>query len=149
MQVLHITNGHGQEGAWLVCHSRDHLHPHRKYMDAFIHYHCCIWGRGGGRCKGTFSLKNGNMSAIVINNVCNNLFFSLNVGNIWEYFVKYCQSHRTLLWIWMMLCCNMGLTQRKKQQVQMWNPSKYNIVGTKETSMFHSHFSMGMLHNSI
>ena len=21
-----------------------------------------------------------------------------------EYFVKYCQSHRTMLWIWMMLC---------------------------------------------
>ena len=24
--------------------------------------------------------------------------------NIWEHSVKYCQSHRTLLWIWMMSC---------------------------------------------
>ena len=30
--------------------------------------------------------------------------FILNVRNIKEYFVKYYQSHITLLWIWIMLC---------------------------------------------
>ena len=25
-------------------------------------------------------------------------------GNIWEYFVEYCQPHITLLWIWILLC---------------------------------------------
>ena len=26
------------------------------------------------------------------------------MGNIWEYYVKYCHSHITLLWLWIMLC---------------------------------------------
>ena len=30
--------------------------------------------------------------------------FRLNVGNIQIYYVEYCQSHITLLWIWIMLC---------------------------------------------
>ena len=28
----------------------------------------------------------------------------LNVGNRWEYYVDYCRTHRTLLWMWIMLC---------------------------------------------
>ena len=29
--------------------------------------------------------------------------FRPDVGNIWEYYMEYCQSHITILWIWIML----------------------------------------------
>ena len=32
-------------------------------------------------------------------------FKRLNLGNIQDYFVEYCQSHIRLLWIWIMLWC--------------------------------------------
>ena len=35
------------------------------------------------------------------------LFTSIAVGNIWEYYVKYCQSHITLLWIWILMLCQL------------------------------------------
>ena len=30
--------------------------------------------------------------------------FRLNVGNMWENFMDYCQSHITLLWVWIVSC---------------------------------------------
>ena len=40
--------------------------------------------------------------------------FGLIVGNIKAYFVEYCLSHITLLWIWIMLCLCMSLYEQLK-----------------------------------
>ena len=39
-----------------------------------------------------------------IDNISQTVPIKFSVGNIWEYYVECCESHRTLLWIWRMSC---------------------------------------------
>jgi hypothetical protein len=58
---------------------------------------------------------------------------SLNVG---EYYVKYCRSHKTLLWIWIMLCFVPFLCRQCRSKPQsiilfldlLFQENKYTLV---------------------
>ena len=55
--------------------------------------------------------------------------FKVNVRNIREYYVKYCQSHITLLWIWMMLCNGDSSEKGTMSSSKWWGPRMWNQNG--------------------
>ena len=71
--------------------------PHQMQSHVYI-LSLTIW-RYGITITITIVIKNYISYCFLVFSTCN-----MNVDNIKEYFVKYCQSHTTLLWIQIMLC---------------------------------------------